>query len=129
MPDPRSTALAFAVNLQRLMDHHALSQAQLGAKTGIGQSTLSKLLNTERPLEINPRASTVAALADYFRVPPWLLLVPDLPMELLVDYRFGPLIENYARAPEEGRRTILRVAEGEARYAARADEPRTGTGG
>lgn len=113
----REIALAFAHNLQRLMDHHGLSQAELARKTGVGQSTLSKLLNTDDPSAMNPRSSTVEQLADFFGVPGWQLLVPDMPLELLLSKRFTKLIENYRDAPAEGRKQVERIAESEVKYA------------
>ena len=113
----REIALAFARNLQRLMDHHGLSQAELARKTGVGQSTLSKLLNIEDPSAMNPRSSTVEQLADFFDVPGWQLMVPDMPLELLLSKRFTKLIENYRDAPEAGRTQVERIAESEVKYA------------
>ncbi|MGH8073682.1 MAG: helix-turn-helix domain-containing protein [Lysobacter sp.] len=118
MATTRETALALAGNLKRLMDHHELSQAQLSKKAGVGQSTLSNLLDSSSPLEINPRADTIERLADYFGIPSWQLLIPDLPLQLLMNQRLSKLIENYRDAPENGRENINRVAESEVRYAA-----------
>lgn len=114
----REIALAFAHNLQRLMDHQGLSQAELARKSGVGQSTLSKLLNTEDPSAMNPRSSTVEQLADFFDVPGWQLLVPGMPLELLLSRRLTKLIENYRDAPDTGRAQVERIAEGEVKYAA-----------
>lgn len=114
----REIALALARNLKRLMDHHGLSQAELARKAGVGQSTLSKLLNTEDPSAMNPRSSTVEQLADFFDVPGWQLMVPDMPLELLLSRRFTKLIENYRDAEEIGRATVERIAASEAKSAA-----------
>jgi transcriptional regulator with XRE-family HTH domain len=113
----REIARALAHNLQRLMDHHGLSQAELGRKSGVGQSTLSKLLNTEDPSTMNPRASTLESLSNYFDIPGWQLLIPDIPLDLLLSRRFTKMIENYRDAPEEGRAQVERVAESEVKYA------------
>jgi transcriptional regulator with XRE-family HTH domain len=117
---PPSAALAFASNLQRLMDHLGLSQAELGRKAKVGQSTLSRLLDLSAPSGINPRASTVDQLAEFFGIPPWQLFIPDLPIELLSSKELGVLLQNYRDAPEQGRQAIERVAEAEVRYAAAA---------
>lgn len=113
----REIALAFAHNLQRLMDHHGLSQAELARKSGVGQSTLSKLLNIEDPSAMNPRSSTVEQLADYFDIPGWQLMMPGLPLELLLSKRLTKLVENYRDAPEPGRAQVERIAESEVKYA------------
>ncbi|WP_449425982.1 helix-turn-helix domain-containing protein [Rhodanobacter lindaniclasticus] len=129
----RDIALAFARNLQRLMDHHGLSQAELARKTGVGQSTLSKLLNTEDPSAMNPRSSTVQELADFFDVPGWQMLIPDMPLELLLSKRVTKLIENYRDAPDQGRAQVERVAESEVKYAVAESvligHDKAGTGG
>jgi transcriptional regulator with XRE-family HTH domain len=116
MATHRDTALALARNLQRLMDHHELSQAQLGKKSGVGQRTLSTLLDVEHPLEINPRSTTIDQLATYFGIPSWQLLVPNLSIDLLLSNRLAELITNYTNASDQGRKTIDRIAESEVRY-------------
>ena len=64
MNESRVTGLALAKNLQLLMEHNKLTQAQLAKRSGVAQSTLSNLLDLSKPLEINPRAKTVDQLAD-----------------------------------------------------------------
>lgn len=108
-------AVAFAVNVKRLMDHNELSQAELAKKTGVGQSTLSRLLDMEHPETINPRASTMDSVAAYFGVPTWQLLVPNMPLELLTSPRLARLVENYRDASEEIRAAVERIAELEVR--------------
>lgn len=124
MAPPRSAAVTLADNLRRLMDHHDLSQLQLSKKSGVGQSTLSNLLDVSRHLEINPRLSTLQQLADFFQLPVWQLLVPNQPLELLLDSRIGKVIENYVAAGAMGRQSIERVADSEVRYAMAAEQVR-----
>lgn len=124
----REMALALASNLHRLMDHHKLSQAELARKSGVGQRTLSTLLDTANILEINPRSTTIEQLATFFQIPSWQLLIPDLPLELLMSQRLSRLVENYRDAPEEGRANIHRIAESEVRYAHTVAKPRASTG-
>lgn len=116
MESERQTALTFAKNLQRLMDHHGLSQNELAKRSGVGQRTLSTLLDQKRPLEMNPRSTTIQQLAEYFDVPSWILLIPDLPLDLLTDKRLAQLVERYRDSGNQGRESIDRVAEMEARY-------------
>lgn len=128
----REIALALASNLQQLMDHHGLSQAELGRKSGIAQRTISTLLDRANPTAINPRTKTLEQLASYFDVPGWQLLVPDMPLELLVSKRLTKLIENYRDAPEDGRVQVERIAESEVKYAVAESvltkQGKTGTG-
>jgi len=135
----RELALALANNLQRLMANYrlpsgevGLSQAELGRKSGIGQRTISTLLDVDNSAAINPRASTLEQLASFFGIPVWQLLIPDLPLELLLYRRVTKLIENYRDAPENGRKQVERVAEGEVKYAVAETVltgKQTGTGG
>lgn len=120
MKKQKEMALAVAGNLQRLMDADQISQAQLAKKTGIGQSTISNLLSVAKPLEINPRMSTLVQLGAHFGVPAWMFLVGDLPLDLLRGGRIAAMIHNYTAATDEGRQTIDRVAESEVRYAGTA---------
>ena len=113
----REIALALASNLQRLMDHRGLSQAKLGRESGVGQRTISTLVDPDKVGVSNPRATTLEQLARYFGVPSWQLLIPDLPLELLASTRFTKLIENYRDAPEDGRAMVERIAESEVKYA------------
>lgn len=117
-PQPNSPT-HFARNLQRLMDEQGLSQAQLASRCGVSQRTLSTLLNLERPLEINPTLRTILMLADYFNLPTWMLMAPGMPANP-AESRLDQLLSNFAAASVEGRDAILRLAEREAAYAARA---------
>lgn len=114
----REIALALAHNVQRLMDHFSLSQAELGRRSGIAQRTISTLLDVENPSAINPRARTIEQLAEYFGIPAWQLQIPELPLELLLSKRLTKMVENYRDAPESGRAQVERIAESEVRYAA-----------
>lgn len=84
MPIRNDLAMTFAENLQKVMDYHELSQAALAKRSGVGQSTLSKILNTSDPENMNPRASTIQQLADFFGVPGWQLLVPHASVDDLL---------------------------------------------
>ncbi len=124
MNETRVTGLALAKNLQLLMEHNRLTQAQLAKRSGVAQSTLSNLLDTSNPLEINPRAKTIDQLAEVFGIPPWQMLIPNLPIDLLASPQLGALISNYATASASGRETIDRIASAEVRYA-EAERPRS----
>jgi transcriptional regulator with XRE-family HTH domain len=136
----RELALALANNLQRLMANYrlpngeiGLSQAELGRKSGIGQRTISTLLDVDDSAAINPRASTLEQLAHFFDIPVWQFLIPDMPLELLLSKRVTKLIENYRDAPEDGRVTVERIAESEVKYAVAESvligKKKAGTGG
>ena len=51
------------------------------------------------------------------------LLVPGMTIELLLNDDLHALVEAFAKASDEGRRTILRLAEAEVRYAEAPTKP------
>lgn len=76
----RRTAHQILVNnLFRLMEARQIENAnQLAKLCKMNQKTLNNLLSTDRG--ITPNLGTIQRLADALRVPPWALLVPDLPV-------------------------------------------------
>jgi SOS-response transcriptional repressor LexA len=56
---------AVAQNLRRLMNHNKVSEAELGRQTGVPQPTIHKILSGKTS---DPRASTLRALANYFKI-------------------------------------------------------------
>lgn len=115
-----ATGLAVAKNLRALMDDRGLSQAELARKTSIGQSTLSNLLDQSKPLEINPRLSTLSTLADYFGVPVWMLAMDGMTLDLLKDSRLVELIQAFRDSSPEGQSNLTRIALAEARLSSRS---------
>lgn len=89
----RDPAVVLGKNLQQLMDHHGLSQAELGRKSGIGQRTISTLLDLADPASSNPRLRTVDQLAGYFGLNAWTLLVPDQTADMLVSKKVAAVVD------------------------------------
>lgn len=119
MPKPPSFADALAENVRQLMAHEGLTQLTLAKKSGVGQATLSGLLSDDPGApKRNPRADTIDKLADYFGIPAWALCIPEVPLDLLLGGEAQSVLTNLVAAPRQGRDTILRIAEAEARYAA-----------
>lgn len=112
----RKAALALADNLTRLMADRGLTQTALAKMSGVGQRTISTILDLDRSDDINPTISTIQAIADCFSVPAWQMLIPNMPVDLLSDRAFGQVVQAYRDASDEGRSSINRVADAEARY-------------
>lgn len=110
-------AVALAENLYRLMSERGMTQAELAKRAGVGQRTISTLLDASRPEAINPRLSTLVQIAGYFGIPYWQLMIPNLPIELLQSPALGRVLCAYRDASPEGRDNMNRVADAEARYA------------
>ena len=118
MSKAKPLGVTIAENLKRVMDAKGLSQNELGRLTGLGQSTLSRILDLKNPSDINPRTSTLEVLAKHFSIPAWTFLIPNAQVEVLLDQRLGALLESFAVLPVRGRETVLTIADNEARYAA-----------
>lgn len=98
----RSAGLVLAENLQQLMDHRGLSQAELARQSGVAQRTISTLLDKADPVAINPRMRTIEQIAGYFGMPVWLLLIPDMQLEMALSKQFARSVEAQAAAREAG---------------------------
>lgn len=112
--------LTVSRNLALLMKATGVRQKQLSAATGVGQSTISSLLRYEVTRK-SPTLDTLTALADYWRIEPWMLAIPDLPIELMTNRRLPHLVSLYAGVSERGREYVEGVAEREHEYATRDD--------
>lgn len=99
------------------MDARGDSQAKLAKRAGVSQRAVGDLLTYGQSHEKAPTIRTVSALASAYGVAEWLLMLPDMPVELLSNHRVSTLIQNFAEAPESGRENIARIAESEVRYA------------
>lgn len=114
---PQDPNKALANNLARLMNARAMSQVALAAKSGVGQTTISALINYRNETDSKAtRMDTLARIAKALDVEAWMLLIPDMPIDVLGDKRVIDVIDGYVEAGPEGRRAIQRVAEQEARY-------------
>lgn len=106
---------AIAGNLTRLMEYHDnMSQATLAIKAGVSQKTVSNLLNPGSVASI--RTDSIEKVATYFRIQPYHLMIPDLPIEELISKRIEKVVECYAQSLPDGRENIKRIAENEVRY-------------
>jgi PTS system nitrogen regulatory IIA component len=107
------TRLAIARNVKALREGAALSQSQLAHRAGIAQTVISYL---ENPAGKSPTVETLAAIASALRVPPWVLLLTDVPTDPRILADLDRLAATYLRIGNEGRKTLNTIAEAEARY-------------
>ncbi len=110
----RNSQKALAENLDKLMKHHGFSQERLAAKAGIGQRTVSNLLRPDAGK--SPTMDSIGKVCSAFGIDTYQILIPDTPLDLLLNHSLNDLIDNYKKADSEGRDNTLRVAENEARY-------------
>src|SRR5688572_16577609 len=112
MAKPQSDALraaqeAFAPKLKHLMGAHGMSQEGLGdaLKRG-GASVSQKTISNIGQGNHNTQIGNMAAIADHFGVPLWVMLVPDLPLDMLSGdslKRLDRLMRDYIACEPENR--------------------------
>lgn len=107
---PTSARAVLAANLRNLMDRRDWTQTALGDKSGVSQRHVSSLLNKEQDCT----TEVLDDLAGAFGLPSWILLIPDLPIELLDSQSVHLLVRRYAGAGPEGQALLDRMAEREA---------------
>jgi transcriptional regulator with XRE-family HTH domain len=110
-----------ADNVRRLIEYHnrvnkeKLTQSKLAARSKVSQRTISNVL---RPGSTDSVTSdTIEKLAKYFGLEPYHLVIPNLPIEELIDRQIERVIDCYTKASKDGRDNIKRIAEFEVRYA------------
>lgn len=83
-----------ATNLRALMKRRGWTQEQLGKKAGISQTHVGNVLRKE----VDPTTAMIAGFSRAFDIPEWLLLVPQLPVEILDSPEVPNLIKTYLEA-------------------------------
>lgn len=89
-----------------------MSSPEVAAKAKVDRKTLNNQLNGR----YDPRPEQVQAVAEVFGYNNWDLLNPDFDPDRKANAKLTTLIENYAKADDRGRESILRVAEMAAEY-------------
>lgn len=69
------------------------TQEDLAAKSGISQTHIGNILRQETAAT----NEKIEAIAAAFKLPSWLLMVPDLPIEVLDSPQIPALVEHFTR--------------------------------
>ena len=112
--------LVLAENVRRLMDASGDSQVKVAKRGGLSQRNVGNVVTYGTTHTTSPTVRTVDGLAKAFGVAPWILFVPEIPLDLLQSGRLDGLMANYVRCPESGRANIERTADSEVRWSALA---------
>jgi transcriptional regulator with XRE-family HTH domain len=92
-------------NLARLRANKGISQAELGRTSQISQRTVS---NVEKLGESgSPTVDTVEILANYFRIPAWLMLVDNMPLNPVSGRRLDEALQAMLSMSEHGLHKVL----------------------
>ena len=109
------TRKILARNVTLLMEHHQHNQTVLAKRARISQRTVSNIVNPDNPHD--PQLSKVDAIAKVYNLETWHLLIPDAPLDLLLNSRIEKIVCNYLQSSEMGRDMITRVSDREAEVA------------
>lgn len=101
-----------AKNLKALLAKTGLSGPEVAKRAGVDRKTLNNQLNGR----YDPRHEQVDAVAKVFGLEGWQLIHPAFDPERANNQMIEHLLELYAAADEQGRESIMRVAEMAATY-------------
>jgi len=99
MAEKQAIRAVLAANLIALMTKRGWTQQQLEAKSGVSQRHISSL----RRGTAGCTTEILDSIGSAFGIPGWILLVPDLPVEVLDSPEVPLLIERYARGAAAAR--------------------------
>lgn len=99
MAGKKAIRAVLAANLIALMAKRGWTQQQLEAKSGISQRHISSL----RRETADCTTEIIDSLGAAFGIPGWLLLVPDIPIEVLDSPEVPLLVERYIRGAHSTR--------------------------
>lgn len=116
------TLAVVAANVARLRADAGWTQTVLSRKAGISQRSVSGLEQQQKA----PTLDTLTGLAEAFKVPPWMLLLPVLPA---ADEAPGleRLVTLYLAMPAVHRGAVVQAAEMAAPYRVTPAAPETRT--
>lgn len=120
MPGIPSSALekalrAYGANLGALLSREGLTQPRLGhamkrKSISVSTKTINNILKARHPTQLDK----LAALADHFQVPLWMMFVPELPAEVWTDAqrsdRLIKLLADYIHCSDDGRQHTENIA-------------------
>ena len=101
------TRATLKANLIALKDRRGWTQTVLEDKSGVSQRHVSSLLNAQ----VDPSIEILERLGVAFGIPGWLLLVPDLPVDLLDSQKIPLLVRNYVDGGPDEQSLVDSLAE------------------
>ena len=105
-------------NLAALMKHHDLKPDRLHKISGVSSRMISFILTYDR----NPSIEIVERLAKAFKIPTWMMFLPELATLSFNTKQLDRLVSVYTRADTDSREYVYQVAEREARYLPASDD-------
>lgn len=111
-PDP---VVIFADNIRHLMKVRGDSQLRLAQRAGVSQRVVGDLMTYGKGHFKNPTVRTLDALAGAYGVAPWVLLLPDMPLDNAVQDRVLSALAGYLALSERDRESVDRLLDAFAR--------------
>ncbi|HLA60932.1 MAG TPA: helix-turn-helix transcriptional regulator [Nitrospiraceae bacterium] len=92
-----------ATNTRALMERRGWTQAKVAAKASLSQTHVGNVLRQE----VAPTTVVITGLGKAFDLPGWLLLVPELPIEILDSKEVPDLLQTYLEAAAKPLSTLI----------------------
>jgi len=103
-------------NINKLMNHYAIrSPDELANLAYIEPSFINDFMGGELRLGI-PSLHLINEIAKVFDIPPWMLTIPKIPIEMLTTPSLKEVVNTMCKVDVDGKREIYRVAKNELRY-------------
>ena len=99
-----------STNVDALMQKYEMTQTDLAKKSGVSQRHISNIKNGKTGAGVDK----VAKIAAVFKRPAWVLLLHDMPLEILDSDALPELVKNYRHSNKYGREAIDAYASREA---------------
>lgn len=109
--------LALSDNVRRLKEYRGWTLIELAKRAGVSKSALGYLVSYKDENDRHPTMETVEAVAGAFDLQAWQLMVPDQPIELLVNQQLQHHLADYVVVGAEGRAAVDRITQVEVRIA------------
>lgn len=92
-------------NLIRLRNQKNISQAELGRTSAVSQRTVSNI--EKMGAAGSPTIDTVEVLAKYFKVPLWLMMVENMPLNQFSRKRLDEALQTLLNMSDQGFQKVL----------------------
>ena len=105
----KTTTQIVSDNIKTLRDTYGISVNRM-AECGITARALASIMNEG----VSPKVESVGKIANFFKIPTWLLLVEGITAEDIRDMKINHIVKDYIKCDTEGRKSLLRQAHREA---------------
>jgi transcriptional regulator with XRE-family HTH domain len=98
-----------ARNIEKLCVVRGLNSVSLSEKSGVSQTTISRLFK-ERDDLMDARISTLDAAAGALKVPAWKFVYPDMPLDIIQSSAIDKFFSLLISCPPDARARIIQTS-------------------